>query len=78
MGIALEFRAGAPVYSRRLDDLKVEVYYGERGYDVFVVGEELASFLGTAESFDDCLEEIEALQRLVNSDVYRREVARHC
>ncbi len=75
--MALDLKAGTPVYSRTLDDVKVEVYFNQYGYSVFIVGDAVASFLSTASSLDDCLEEIDALERLVNSDVYKREVARH-
>ena len=77
MGTELDVRSGTRIYSRTLDDVRVEVYFNQNGYSVFVVGDAVASYLGTASSLDDCLEEIDALERLVNSEVYKREVARH-
>ena len=77
MGTALDLRAGTPVYSRALDDVRVEVYFNHHGYSVFIVGEAVASFLGTAASLDECMEEIDGLERLVNSKIYQREIARH-
>ena len=76
VGTALDLRVGTPVYSRDLDDVRVEVYFSGQVYSVFIVGETIASFLGTSPSFDDCLEEIDALVRLVNSGVYQQEIAR--
>ena len=76
VGTGLDLRVGTPVYLRDLDDIRVEVYYKDQVYSVFIVGETIASFLGTSSSFEDCLEEIEALERLVNSEVYRREIER--
>ncbi len=76
VGTGLDLRVGTPVYLRDLDDIRVEVYYKDQVYSVFIVGETIASFLGTSSSFEDCLEEIDALERLVNSEVYRREIER--
>ena len=76
VGTGLDLRVGTPVYLRDLDDIRVEVYYKDQVYSVFIVGETIASFLGTSSSFENCLEEIDALERLVNSEVYRREIER--
>ena len=74
----LDLRTSSPVYSRVLGEVTAEVYLGENGYNVFLVGDAVASFLGTGASLEDCKEEIKALERLVNSDLYKREIAKYC
>ena len=73
----LDLRTSSPVYSQVLGEVTAEVYLGENGYNVFIVGDVVASFLGTAASLEDCMEEIKALERLVNSDLFEREIAKH-
>ena len=73
----MELCYGPPIYSRALGSVTAEVYPSEEGYKVFIVGEHLASFLGTSTSLEDCKEEIRSLERLVESDVFQREVAQY-
>ena len=77
VGMMLDLRTGRPIYSQALGTVTAEVYRSEEGYSVFIVGDRLASFLGTATSLEDCKEEIKSLERLVASEVFQREVARH-
>ena len=63
---------GPPIYSQALGSVTAEVYRSQEGYKVFIVGDLIASFLGTAKSLEDCKEEIKSLERLVNSDLFQR------
>ncbi len=69
---------GSPVYSQTLGMVEAEVYASDVGYQLFLVGEHLASFIGVSTDLSDCIEEIKTLQSLVKSDTFRREVARYC
>lgn len=69
---------GPPVYTRHLGTVSAEVYQSEDIYRVFIVGETVASFLGNSSSLEDCKEEIRCLESLVESDVYQREISKHC
>ena len=75
MTVALGFNS--PVYSRDLGPVTAEVYQCEGKYRLFIVGDNLASFLGSSESLDDCIEEIRSLKELAESDLFKREIA-HC
>ena len=72
-----ERQSGSPVYSQNLGLVEAEVYATDNGYEVFIVGENLRSYLGFSYSLDDCLEEIGSLQRLVESETFRQEVAKY-
>ena len=74
----LERLFGPAVYSQVLGEVVARVYSSGARYLVFIVGEHLASFLGDFEALEDCLEEIDSLESLVQSDVFQKEVARHC
>ena len=74
----LKRNLGSPVYSQKLGLVEAEVYASDIGYQVFLVGEHLASFIGASADLSDCIEEIKSLRCLVESDVFRREVARYC
>lgn len=65
-----------PVYSQEIGLVTAEIYQSEGKYNLFIVGDTLASFLGSSESLDDCIEEIRSLQQLADSDRYKREIAR--
>ena len=73
----LDLRTRSPVYSQVLGEVTAEVYLGENGYDVFIVGDSVASFLGTGASLEDCKEEIKALERMVKSDLFKGEIAKY-
>ena len=73
-----ELHLGSPIYSHELGSVVAEVYYTGAEYQVFIVGERLASFLGSSTSLDDCMEEISSLQCLVESDAFQGEVAKYC
>ena len=73
-----ERRSESPVYSQNLGLVEAEVYATDNGYVVFIVGENLRSYLGSSYSLDDCVEEIGSLQQLVESETFRQEVAKYC
>ena len=66
----------APVYSQEIGLVAANIYHFEGQYKLFIVGETLATYLGSSESLDDCIEEIRSLQQLADSDRYKREIAR--
>ena len=55
----------APVYSQEIGLVTAEIYLSEGKYGLFIVGDSLASFLGSSESLDDCVDEIRSLQQPV-------------
>ncbi len=57
---------GAPIYSQEIGLARAEIYQSEGRYELFIVGDNLASFLGSSDSLDDCIEEIRSLQRVAN------------
>lgn len=63
-----ERQLGSPVYSQNLGLIDAEVYATDAGYQVFIAGETLTSYLGSSLLLDDCLEEIRSLQLLVESE----------
>ena len=72
-----ERHLGPPVYSQNLGLVEAEVYATDSGYQVFIVGETLTSYLGSSLSLDDCLEEIKSLRQLVESDTFQQEVEKY-
>ncbi len=76
MPLALYF--GPPVYAQPLGLATAEVYRSQGVYRVFIVGDTLASFLGSSASLEDCKEEIRSLQLLVDSEVFASEAGKHC
>jgi len=66
----------APVYSQEIGLATAEIYQSEGNYELFIVGDNLASFLGSSESLDDCIEEIRSLQQVADSNLYKCEIAR--
>ena len=66
----------APVYSQEIGLVTAEIYQSEGKYELFIVGDNLASFLGSSESLDDCIEEIRSLQQVADSNLYKCEIAR--
>ena len=66
----------APVYSQEIGLVTAEIYQSEGKYWLFIVADNLASFLGSSESLDDCIEEIRSLQQIADSDLYKCEIAR--
>ena len=48
----LERQYGPPVYTHALGTLSAEVYSSDKGYQVFIVGDELVSFIGSTPSLD--------------------------
>ena len=73
-----ERHLGSLVYSQNLGLVDAEVYATDAGYQVFIVGESLRSYLGSSHSLDDCLEEIRSLKQLVESDKFQQEVGKYC
>ena len=73
-----ERQLGSPVYSQKLGLVEAEVYATGAGYQVFIVGETLTSYLGSSLLLDDCLEEIRSLKQLVESETFQQEVAKYC
>ena len=74
----LERRYGPPIYTQSLGMVSGEVYSSDGGYQVFIVGDELVSFIGSTPSLDDCKEEIRCLAALVGSEDFQREAAKYC
>ena len=72
-----ERHLGSPVYSQTLGLVEAEVYATDSGYQVFIVGESVISYLGSSCSLGDCLEEIKSLQQLVESETFQEEVAKY-
>ncbi len=68
---------GPPIYTQSLGSVTAEVYPCEAGYKVFIVGENLASYLGVSDSLEDCKEVIRSLECLVESEAFRREIANY-
>ena len=66
----------APVYSQEIGLVTAEIYQSEGKYRLFIVADNLASFLGSSESLDDCIEEIRSLQQVADSNLYKSETAR--
>ncbi len=66
----------APVYSQEIGLVTAEIYRSEGKYRLFIVADNLASFLGSSESLDDCIEEIRWLQQVADSNLYKCEIAR--
>ena len=60
------YGTSAPIYSQEIGLARAEIYQSEGKYELFIVGDNLASFLGSSESLDDCIEEIRSLQRVAN------------
>ncbi len=69
MPLALDI--GTPIYSRSLGLATAEVYFSEGEFKVFVVGDNVVSFLGRADSFEDCKAEIDSLQGLWTRTYFR-------
>ena len=66
----------APVYSQGIGLVTAEIYQSAGTYRLFIVGDNLASFLGSSESLDDCIEEIRSLEQVAESNLYKCEIAR--
>jgi hypothetical protein len=66
----------ALVFSQAIGLVTAEIYESEGEYLLFIVGDTLATFLGCSESLHDCIEEIRSLERLADSDQYKREISR--
>ena len=66
----------APVYSQEIGLVTAEIYQSEGKCGLFIVADNLASFLGSSESLDDCIEEIRSLQQVADSNLYKCEIAR--
>ncbi len=60
------YGTSAPIYSQEIGLARAEIYQSEGRYELFIVGDSLASFLGSSESLDDCIEEIRSLQRVAD------------
>ena len=68
---------GPPIYTQSLGSVTAEVYSCEEGYKVFLVGENLASYLGVSDSLADCKEEIRSLECLVESEAFQQVIANY-
>ncbi len=73
--MALATYLGTPVYYQAVGPVSAEVFLSEGKYRVFIVGDNLASYLGASTSLEDCKEEIRSLQGLAESPGYQREDA---
>ena len=71
-----ECHLGSPRYTQNLGLVEAEVYATEDGYQVFIVGETVTTYLGSSFSLDDCVEESRALRQLVESETFQQEVAK--
>ena len=72
--MALATQLGSPVYSQPVGPVSAEVFLIEGVYRVFIVGDNLASYLGASTSLEDCKEEIRALKRLAESPACQQQV----
>jgi len=68
---------GPPIYIQSLGSVTAEVYSCEEGYKIFIVGENVASYLGVSDSLEDCKEEIRSLECLVESEEFQLEIANY-
>jgi len=66
---------GQLVYSEALGLAQAQVYYHKGRYNLFLIGDQVVSFLGSAPALADCWEEIRCLERLILSDVFKQTVA---
>ena len=60
------YGTSAPIYSQEIGLARAEIYQSEGKYELFIVGDNLASFLGSSVSLDECIEEIRSLQRVAD------------
>ena len=56
-----------PIYAEAVGLSTAEVYHGDGVYSVFLVGDNLACYLGKSTSLETCKEEIKHLQELARS-----------
>ena len=53
-----------PIYAETVGLSTAEVYLDNGVYSVFLVGDQVACFLGISTSFEDCQREIECIKEL--------------
>ena len=68
---------GRLVYSYPLGLVTAEVYRSAEGFKVFIVGDQVFSYLGCSRSLEDCMAEIGCLKNIVSSEGFRHEVAKY-
>lgn len=56
-----------PIYTEMLGLVSAEVYQYDGVYALFLVGDQVACFLGNCKSLEDCQEEIKSLRKLAKS-----------
>ena len=57
---------GRPLHTEQVGISEAEVYCEQGTYYVFLMGDQVACFLGATKSFEDCLEEIKCLKELAS------------
>ncbi len=60
------YGTSAPIYSQEIGLARAEIYQSYGRYELFIVGDNLASFLGSSVSLEDCMEEMRSLQRVAH------------
>ena len=56
-----------PIYTQSLGLASAEVHRHDGVYSLFLVGDQVACFLGNSNSLEDCQEEIKTLSKLARS-----------
>ena len=63
------------VHAETIGSVTAEVYLSNGRYFLFLVGDHLASLLGSSQSLQDCKEEIMDLRCLAESDQFSQTIA---
>ncbi len=61
-----------PVATITVGMVTAEVYLDERGYSVFLVGDNIKVFIGYFPSMEDCQREIEWLRQVADSEIFKQ------
>ena len=59
--------ASQPIYAEAVGLSTAEVYHDNGVYSVFLVGDQVACFLGKSTSLEDCRDEIESIKELARA-----------
>ncbi len=62
----LKGQTGQLVYVKRVGSSAAEVYYQDYGYSLYLMGDQVACYVGSSKCFKDCLEEINYLLELAS------------
>lgn len=70
-----EGRNGFPIFIEQVGLVTAEVYAERGGFRVYLVGGRLSINLGRYNSLNECMDEIESLKRLSQSNRFERAVS---